>query len=134
LNRSAERPNVGLLPWRHSRFTAGFIVGLLNPALAVPRPDRRARAQRRFPIELRQHLLDAIYAGQSFITVVRDLGLTSGVGLAKTDQAWSSAYEATLTAARCDDLEHGTNAAPCRVVLPGVSVPSESGSGPFALI
>ena len=32
----------------------------------------RAVAQRRLPAELRQQLLDAIYAGQSFLAVVRD--------------------------------------------------------------
>jgi hypothetical protein len=44
---------------------------------------------------------------------VRDLGLTSQQvwGLTKTDQGWSSALDAALTAARRDDLEHGTNAA-----------------------
>jgi hypothetical protein len=32
-------------------------------------------------------------------------------GLTKTDQEWSAALEAALTATRRDDLEHGTNAA-----------------------
>jgi hypothetical protein len=41
----------------------------------------RRKAQERLPVELRQQLLDAIYAGQPFRTVLRDLGLTqSGVG------------------------------------------------------
>ena len=37
---------------------------------------------------MRQQLLDAIYGGQPFRTVLRDLGLTSNQvwGLAKTDQ------------------------------------------------
>ena len=45
--------------------------------------------------------------------MVRDLGLTSQQvwGLTKTNQGWSTALEAALTAARRDDLEHGTNAA-----------------------
>ena len=45
--------------------------------------------------------------------VVRDFGLTSQQvwGLAKTDQEWATVLEAALTAARRDDLEHGTNAA-----------------------
>jgi hypothetical protein len=45
--------------------------------------------------------------------VIRDLGLTSQQvwGLTKTDQEWSAELEAALTAARRDDLEHGTNAA-----------------------
>ena len=48
----------------------------------------RTRAQQRLPVEMRQQLLDAIYGGQPFRTVLRDLGLTSNQvwGLAKTDQ------------------------------------------------
>ena len=62
---------------------------------------------------MRQQLLDAIYAGQPFRTVLRDLGLTSNQvgGLTKTDQEWSTALENALTATRRDDLEHGTNVA-----------------------
>jgi hypothetical protein len=73
----------------------------------------RARAQKRLPVEMRQQLLDAIYSGQPFRTVLRDLGLTSNQvwGLAKTDREWSAALEAALTAARRGDLRHGTNAA-----------------------
>jgi hypothetical protein len=73
----------------------------------------RARAQQRLPVEVRQQLLGAIYAGQSFRTVLRDLELTPNQvwGLTKTDQEWSAALEAALTASRRDDLEHGTNAA-----------------------
>jgi hypothetical protein len=41
------------------------------------RARRRARAQTRLPVEMRQQLLDAIYAGQPFRTILRDLGLTS---------------------------------------------------------
>jgi hypothetical protein len=37
----------------------------------------RARAQKRLPAEMRQQLLDAIYAGQPFRRVLRDLDLTS---------------------------------------------------------
>jgi hypothetical protein len=36
----------------------------------------RARAQKRLPAEVRQRLLDAIYAGESFRSVLRDLNLT----------------------------------------------------------
>ena len=32
-------------------------------------------------------------------------------GLTKTDEAWSTALEAALTATRRDDLKHGTTAA-----------------------
>jgi hypothetical protein len=60
-----------------------------------------------------RQLLDAIYAGQPFRTVLRDLGLTSNrvFGLARTDQEWSEKLETALTATRRDDLQHGTNAA-----------------------
>ena len=73
----------------------------------------RARAQKRLPVEVRQQLLDAIYAGQPFRAVLRDLGLTSNrvFGLTRTDQEWSTMLKAALTASRRDDLEHGTNAA-----------------------
>jgi hypothetical protein len=62
---------------------------------------------------VRQRLLDAIYSGRSFRTVLSELGLTSNQvwGLTKTDQDWSERLEAALTATRRDDLEHGTNAA-----------------------
>jgi hypothetical protein len=62
---------------------------------------------------MRQQLLDAIYEGQPFWTVLRDLGLSSNqvFGLAKTDEEWSAALEVALTATRRHDLKHGTNAA-----------------------
>jgi hypothetical protein len=73
----------------------------------------RARAQQPLPVELRQQLLNAIYAGQPFRTVLRDLGLTSNQvwGLTKTDKEWSATLETALTTMRRDDLQHGTNAA-----------------------
>jgi hypothetical protein len=73
----------------------------------------RAKAQARLPGEVQQRLLDAIYAGQPFRTVLRDLDLTPNQvwGLAKTDEGWSTALESALLATRRDDLEHGTNAA-----------------------
>jgi cytidylate kinase len=62
---------------------------------------------------MRQQLLDAIYAGQSFRRVLRDLGLTSNQiwGLTKTDNEWSAALDAALTATCRKDLQHGTNGA-----------------------
>jgi hypothetical protein len=62
---------------------------------------------------MRQQLLEAIYDGQPFRAVLRDLGVTSNQvsGLAKTDQEWSKKLETALTAARRNDLKHGTNAA-----------------------
>ena len=73
----------------------------------------RARAQARLPVDTRQQLLDSIYRGEPFRTVLRDLGLTSNqvFGLARADEEWSRALEAALTASRRDDLQHGTNAA-----------------------
>jgi hypothetical protein len=44
----------------------------------------RARAQKRLPVDVRQQLLDAIYAGQPFRTALRDLDLTP-------NQVWGSA-------------------------------------------
>jgi hypothetical protein len=43
---------------------------------------------------MRQQLLDAIYAGQPFRTVLRDIGLTSNQvwGLTKTDQEWAPSW------------------------------------------
>ena len=62
---------------------------------------------------MRQQLLEAIYAGQPFRAVVRDLGLTSNQvwGLAKTSDQWSSELDAALTATRREDLRHGTTPA-----------------------
>jgi hypothetical protein len=73
----------------------------------------RASARERLPAEVRQQLLDAIYSGQPFRTVLRDLGLTSNHvwGLTRTDHEWSDKLEGALMATRRDDLRHGTNAA-----------------------
>jgi hypothetical protein len=61
---------------------------------------------------VRQQLLDGICAGRPFRTVLPNLCLSSNQvwGLTKTDEEWSAALEAALTATRRDDLEHGTNA------------------------
>jgi hypothetical protein len=73
----------------------------------------RRQAQERLPADVRQQLLAAIYAGQPFRTVLRDLGLTSNQvwGLAQTDAKWAAALEAGLTATRRTDLKHGSNSA-----------------------
>jgi hypothetical protein len=80
---------------------------------AATKARGRARAQKRLPVEVRQQLLDAIYSGQPFRVVLRDLGLTSNAvwGLTKTDAEWAAALEGALEATRRADLEHGTNAA-----------------------
>jgi hypothetical protein len=73
----------------------------------------RRKAQERLPAEVRQQLLDAIYAGKPFRAAPHHLGITSNQvwGLTKTDQEWSEKLEAALMATRRDDLEHGANAA-----------------------
>ena len=73
----------------------------------------RARAQKRLPADVRQQLPDAIYSGRPFRTVLRDLGLTSNQvwGTGQTDQEWSEQLDTALTAARRNDLKHGSNAA-----------------------
>jgi hypothetical protein len=70
----------------------------------------RRKAQERLPAEVRQVFLDAIYRGQPFRQILRDLGLTSNQvwGLTKTYEEWSEKLEAALTTTRRDDLEHGT--------------------------
>jgi hypothetical protein len=73
----------------------------------------RRKAQKRLPVEVREQLLDGIYAGKLFRTALRDLGLTSNQvwGLARTNPEWSAALDAALTATRRDDLRHGTTPA-----------------------
>ena len=70
-------------------------------------------AQKSLPMELRRQFLDALYAGQPFRQILRDLGLTSNQvwGLAKTDKEWARDLDAALTAVRRKDLRHGANAA-----------------------
>jgi hypothetical protein len=77
------------------------------------RTRKRARAQARLPVEARRKLLAAIYDGQPFRAILRDLGLTRNQvwGLARVDHEWSTALEAALMATRRDDVQHGTNAA-----------------------
>ena len=66
-----------------------------------------------FPVEVRQRLLGAVYAGTPFRTILRDLGLTPNQvwGLTKTDGKWAGELETALTATRRADLKHGTTAA-----------------------
>jgi hypothetical protein len=79
----------------------------------IARVPKRATAQARLPVEVRQQLLDGINAGQQFRAIIRELGLTSHQvwGLTKTDPEWSIALETALAATRREDLKHGTNAA-----------------------
>lgn len=66
-------------------------------------------------IELIEHPGPAAYRedGRPFRKVLRDLGLTSNQvwGLTQTDREWAEKLETALTAARRNDLKHGTNAA-----------------------
>jgi hypothetical protein len=73
----------------------------------------RARAQKLLPPELRQQLLDGIYAGLPFRNLIREMGLTPNQiwGLTKTDHEWSAALDNALKATRRNDIKHGTNAA-----------------------
>ena len=77
------------------------------------RVRKRANAQARLPVQVRQKLLAAIDDGQPYRAILRNLGLTSNQvwGLAKTDAEWSTALDAALTTSRRYDLKHGTNAA-----------------------
>jgi hypothetical protein len=97
-----------------ARWTSGCRCSPCRQAHAdAQRSGRRARAQARLPAKVRERLLEGLYAGTPVRSVVRELGLNSQQvwGLTKTDQEWSTALEAALTAVRRDDLEHGTNAA-----------------------
>ena len=71
----------------------------------------RRRAQERLPVELRKQLLDAIYNGKPFRTVLRELGVTPNQvwGLTKTDEKWSEQLDAALTATRRVDLKQEIN-------------------------
>jgi hypothetical protein len=94
------------------RTSAGFNCTTIFGENDAARARGRRKAQARLPVATRQQLLDAIYRGKPFRESVRDLGLTPNQvwGLTKTDEAWSAALEAALTATRRDDLKHGTNA------------------------
>jgi hypothetical protein len=97
-----------------ARWTSGCRCSACRQAHADAERSRgRVNAQARLPAKVRERLLEGIYAGTPLRSVVRELGLTSEQvwRLTKTDQEWSTALEAALTAVRLDDLEHGTNAA-----------------------
>jgi hypothetical protein len=91
----------------------------------------RARAQKRLSVELRQQLLDAIYAGQPFRTTLQDLGLTPNQvwGLTKTDEGWSTALEAALTASLVESTSSTELTPPTLPAASAKSVASTSGSG-----
>jgi hypothetical protein len=90
----------------------------------------RARAQKRLPTAMRQQLLDAIYSGQPFRMVLRDLGFTSNqvFGLARADDEWSSALEAALTASAGTTSSTARMPRTCTVVF-AASAGNTSGIG-----
>jgi hypothetical protein len=109
-----HRPGPGVAHGTLTRWLEGCDCDPCRLAMnAATKARGRARAQKRLPVEVRQQLLDAICGGQPFRKAIRDLRLTSNQvwGLTKTDQEWSERLETALTAARRNDLEHGTNAA-----------------------
>ncbi len=59
-----------------------------RPRTMLLRPRFRRKAQAGLAPDVRQRLLDAIYSGQPFRQILRDLGLTSKQvwGLTRTDQ------------------------------------------------
>jgi hypothetical protein len=74
----------------------------VHTPIVLSRPLRPGR----YPLRCRD--LPSAQAGRR-----SDLGVTSNQvwGLTKTDQEWAEKLETALTAARRDDLKHGTNAA-----------------------
>ena len=81
------------------------------------------------PVATRRQLLDAIYRGKPFRESLRGLGLTPNQvwGLTKTDEEWSTALEAALTATRRDDLKQ----APMLVMWPAASAVSAGRTSRF---
>ena len=72
-----------------ARWTSGCRCPACRKAHAdAERSRTRTNAQTRLPAKVRQQLLNDIYAGRQFKTIVRDLGLTSqqGWGITKTDR------------------------------------------------
>jgi hypothetical protein len=65
----------------HGTLTRGWkaatATDAVKPRTAPPGRASRRRAQERLPVELRKQLLNAIYSGKPFRTVLRELGLTS---------------------------------------------------------
>jgi hypothetical protein len=69
-------PAPPMAPWRRG-IRAVAALGVAKCKSNAARARGRRKAQERLPTGMRQRLLDAIYAGQSFRRVLRDLGLTS---------------------------------------------------------
>jgi hypothetical protein len=69
-------PAPPMAPWRGG-IRAVAALGVAKCKAMPPGHAVDARPQERLPTEMRQRLLDAIYARQSFRRVLRDLGLTS---------------------------------------------------------
>ena len=76
---------------------------------ATPRGHLREPPSSGSRLRRGKRLLDGIYAGQPFWSLLRDPGLTPNQvwGLNKTDDEWSAALEAALRATRRAELKHG---------------------------
>jgi hypothetical protein len=76
-----------------TRWTQGCNCGFCCKAKAdAVRAGDRCRAHKRLPPEVRQQLLDAVYAGRPFRATVIDLGLASIQvwGLTNTGERWAA--------------------------------------------
>jgi hypothetical protein len=77
------------------RWNSGCSCDLYGQASADDvRARLRRKARARFPVELRQQLLEAIHEGKPFRETLRELGLTSNrvFGLARADDKWAHAW------------------------------------------
>ena len=97
-----------------SRYAEGCSCDLCRAAQSDSARERaRAKADARFPEEVRQQLLDGRRAGRLFQAVLDDLDLTPNQvwGMARRDSEWAADLDAVLLATRREDRKHGTNAA-----------------------
>jgi hypothetical protein len=113
-DRDGRRRGPGAAHGTESRWLEGCgceLCRLAENAAVKVRWGRRAQA--RFPVQVRQQLLDGYIRWPAIQGCVRDLELTPNQvwGLAQTDQEWAVALEGALTATRRADLKHGTNTA-----------------------
>jgi hypothetical protein len=74
------------------------------------RARRQAAAERRFPREIRDSVLDRLGSGVPLREVCEELGVTvpQVFGWRVYDETWAAALDAALTAGRDETLAHGT--------------------------
>jgi hypothetical protein len=98
-----------------------------TPLGAQRRPEnsRMARAQKAAPVDLRQQLLEAIYAGQAFHRVLRDLSLTSN------QVRWSPSAHPSPRARRSSRIQSWAARRSAARMKTGIVVSSTAG-GAFA--